>query len=718
MARTNKIISRLLTLLIVLAAWGCGTDESSDAPERATNEWGKATFDATDDEEIAPTEKNDAITGQRGLPVSVDTSSTAVWTVSNAWEDTDTPAARKAGMAWGENSGLTWEEKYHRWVQSFEHTENESGWGETFLMTTPWGKTLPAPALECAEVAIFLRITFASWYNLPFFLEARDADGRLYFGHFGMRRADGKFGRMPNFKTRYPDFSSQASDVLAGGEWPSDEELAGKKIPGSFDDAQPMLGPDAHAGAYFDEIYLNKRVGHFMILTLAWFGSVNLADPSNTFNLKPEAVVGGDVLVKRWQKTGIGHVFVVMRGEKVGEKVEEDVVIPQLEVEVASGSMPRRQPVWENPGASKRYFSNSSTGGPDTVQFGGGLKRWRIAKNIGGRWTNVVPASSTQAWIDSTDHETLAGRLDRFEEILVELSPDQKRDVLLDVIESKRQHLRRFPASCSARIAREEAFDDLYLLMETEFGMRASEVDSEYRLLEDYVFAELEYEKSKTCCWNSSTSDMHEIIMDLNLNEQQAADQCVAPIVFMNRDDDADGYDLFRQHAAELGREDQWVAWSADESCPQANVAVDTPVDPEYTPYCELAGEPMEPTGEVRSVKTSFGSGIDIPDNDDTGLVLTTEIAEDSTVDQASVALNITHTWRGDLEVILVHPDGTEATLHSREGSSEDNLRGVFTTPLFEGKNSAGTWTLIVRDRAAMDTGTVESADLEVTLQN
>jgi hypothetical protein len=436
------------------------------------------------------------------------------------------------------------------------------------------------------------------------------------------------------------------------------------------------------------------------------------------FNLKPEATIGGDVLVKRWQRTGIGHVYVVMDGEQVGERVDGDTVVPQMEVTLASGSMPRRQPVWESAGASKRYFTDSATGGEETVAYGGGIKRWRIAKNINGRWTNVVPASSTADWIDSTDHDALAARLDRFAEILVELSPEQKRDVLLDVIESKRQHLRRFPASCSARIAREAAFDDLYSLMADEFDMSTTDVDAEYRILEDYVFAELEYEKSKTCCWNSSTSNMHEIIIDLNVQAQEGADMCVAPIVFMNRDDDADGYQLFREHAISLGRGEQWVTWSADESCPQANVAVDTPAEAEYADYCDNPGEPVRPpeptTGET--ISTDFGTG-EIPDNEPEGLQLTTTVESTGTVRLVDVAVDITHTWRGDLEVALIGPNGVEVILRPRSGSSEDNLQEVFTTEAFAGIPAAGEWTLRVSDLAQIDTGRVEWAGLDIVTE-
>lgn len=718
-----KAGNKWLTVMLVGLVMGCGAETESDdgVPDRDVNEWGQPTFSVSDNSEVAPG-KDDAISGQRGLPTSVDNLATSVWDVRNAWEDTDTAAARQAGPAWGEDSGLSWDEKYQRWVDSLERIDSVGGYStyDTFMLKTPWGKQVPAPTLECAEVAIFLRITFASWYNLPFFMEARDAEGRVYFGHFGMRRDNGKFGSMPNFRDRYSDFSDRADSVRDGGEWPSDSRLRELTIPGSFDDEQPQLGDGLHAGAYFDEIYLNKRVGYFMRLTLAWFGSINLADPVNTFNLAPASIRPGDVLVERWQQQGIGHTLIVMEADEVGTTDVNGATVPQFEVEVASGSMPRRQPKWESSGASKRYFSLDATGGEGKESYGGGLKRWRITKEISGRWTNVVPAEYAAAWVNSTDHDAISGRLDTFRDILVELSPEQKRSVILELIESKRLHLQNYPASCAARIAREEAFDSLYELMADEYGMSADDVDAEYRRMADYVFAELEYDKSKTCCWNRSTPQMYEIVMDLNATAQADAEMCVAPIVFMNRDDGTDGFELFRQHAVELGRGDEWVEWSADESCPWEDIPEATVAEVDHTTYCELPGggqpEPDEPVVTGDRVTATFGAG-DIPDNDTGGLVVSSTVEAAGEITSAVVDVDISHTWRGDLEIVLVHPDGTELTLKTADGSSDADVNEQYEAAGLIGKSAAGEYQLIIRDTAEVDTGTLNEASITLGVQ-
>ena len=544
-------------------------------------ELGKSLFDPANEADA----KEDSLQAARGLPVSVDNQPTAVWEVHNQWTDTDTADARKAGMAWGANSGLDWDQKYAAWIDSMERADSTS-YFKTFTMTTPYGKTLPAPALECAETAMFLRATFASWYNLPFFVEARDARGkRLYLGHFGFRTESGKYSNTPDFKTRYRDDSGQAGRWQRDG-WPSDRSLRRRKLGGSQDDFQPALSEHARAGWYFDEIFLNKRVGYFMVYLLSYFGSINLADPSNLYNLQPRAVRAGDVLLERWARRGIGHTLVV----KHVAQFEPDA----YEVEMVSGSMPRRQGKWESASSSKSYFVNEYTGGPDVnddgvpyAKLGGGIKRWRIAVNINGRWANTVGPNDRNNFIDASDTQTIGGRLATFDSILKEVPPEQKRQVILERVEDNRNHLRNYPASCSARIRREEAFKDLYEVETEIFGRSRQQVDSDYRILEDYALPEMVYEKSKTCCWNSSTAAMFEIIMLKAAQDTESHSQsaCLLPTPFYAQNG---GYQVFADFATSIGRGGEWRPWSEDETCSQRDVTDDTEEDHNWTPWCDV----------------------------------------------------------------------------------------------------------------------------------
>ena len=72
------------------------------------------------------------------------------------------------------------------------------------------------------------------------------------------------------------------------------------------------------------------------------------------------------------------------------------------------------------------------------------------------------------------------------------------------------------------------------------------------------------------------------------------------------------------------------------------------------------------------------------------------------------VAVNIVHTYKGDLKVDLVAPDGSVYVLHNRTGGSADNIVQTFTVNLStEALN--GTWNLRVNDNAASDTGYINS---------
>ncbi|MBD1912969.1 MULTISPECIES: S8 family serine peptidase [unclassified Leptolyngbya] len=109
-----------------------------------------------------------------------------------------------------------------------------------------------------------------------------------------------------------------------------------------------------------------------------------------------------------------------------------------------------------------------------------------------------------------------------------------------------------------------------------------------------------------------------------------------------------------------------------------------------------------------------------IPDNGEVSSQIT--LTEEMDIDHVEVVVDISHTWIGDLELVLTSPDGTESILTSRPGATEfspngldsDNLRFTFGTTQFWGEESEGTWTLTVRDRALFDTGVLQSWTLRV----
>jgi hypothetical protein len=340
-------------------------------------------------------------------------STDTVWEVTRMWNQ----VSPEAGIAWPADSGLTWEEKYVAWVESMATITREDG-GTTFEISSPHGVLLPAPVLESTEVAILLRVAFASWYGLPFHLEASVSGSRVYLGHFGFRNADGtRFSATPNFRTAYVDHTETWAE---GMPWPSDANLAARGVFGGGDE-MPFLpdvnGEPARAGAYFDALFLNKRAGHFMLLAIAWFGSTHLASEANMMHVQPEAIRAGDVLLHRWQPLEDGHTMPVMRVSWP--------LVDRLHVALASGPMPRRQPLWEEGASVVSYFTSDHAGGPGVnddgdayATLGGGLRRWRVPTPMSGIWVAATGSSAGVA-IDASSHAEIAARPARFAELFL-----------------------------------------------------------------------------------------------------------------------------------------------------------------------------------------------------------------------------------------------------------------------------------------------------------
>ncbi|GAA3831759.1 S8 family serine peptidase [Streptomyces phyllanthi] len=78
-----------------------------------------------------------------------------------------------------------------------------------------------------------------------------------------------------------------------------------------------------------------------------------------------------------------------------------------------------------------------------------------------------------------------------------------------------------------------------------------------------------------------------------------------------------------------------------------------------------------------------------------------------------SVAVNIVHTYIGDLQVQLIAPDGTAYTLKAYgTGGSADNIATTYTVDA-SSEVAGGTWKLRVSDNAAQDVGRIDSWALQ-----
>ncbi|MDO8586327.1 MAG: S8 family serine peptidase [Armatimonadota bacterium] len=117
----------------------------------------------------------------------------------------------------------------------------------------------------------------------------------------------------------------------------------------------------------------------------------------------------------------------------------------------------------------------------------------------------------------------------------------------------------------------------------------------------------------------------------------------------------------------------------------------------------------------------------------------TLTISDPDCIQDLNVKLKIIHTWDSDLDVYLIHPDGTRVELFTDVGVSGDNFtdtvlddeaatsitlgtapftgtyRPEGTLSSFDGKPAAGQWTLEITDDTASDTGTLQSWCLLMT---
>ncbi|MBI2380526.1 MAG: S8 family serine peptidase [Gammaproteobacteria bacterium] len=102
-----------------------------------------------------------------------------------------------------------------------------------------------------------------------------------------------------------------------------------------------------------------------------------------------------------------------------------------------------------------------------------------------------------------------------------------------------------------------------------------------------------------------------------------------------------------------------------------------------------------------------------IPDNNSTGVTSSISIGSSGTASSVSVDVNIVHTYIGDLVVDLLSPNGTVFNLHNRSGGSADNIVKTYSVNT-GGVARTGTWKLRVKDRAAIDTGYINSWKLTI----
>jgi len=132
---------------------------------------------------------------------------------------------------------------------------------------------------------------------------------------------------------------------------------------------------------------------------------------------------------------------------------------------------------------------------------------------------------------------------------------------------------------------------------------------------------------------------------------------------------------------------------------------------------CLLAQATTPPAGALMRTSTPNRA---IPENNPVGITDSIDIAETFVLSSMKVGIDITHTYRGDLNATLTTPWGTVIELHPKgRGGNAHDLKVTYdeaalpALATLRGRNAQGAWKLMVRDLAPGDTGNLNQWSLE-----
>jgi subtilisin-like proprotein convertase family protein len=111
---------------------------------------------------------------------------------------------------------------------------------------------------------------------------------------------------------------------------------------------------------------------------------------------------------------------------------------------------------------------------------------------------------------------------------------------------------------------------------------------------------------------------------------------------------------------------------------------------------------------EISATSGTLAVNAAIPDNNLTGVTRTFDFTNPIKAETVEVVFNATHTTRGQLQVLLTSPSGTQSLLAAkRTADSGDNFSNwTFSTKRILDEDARGTWTIKVTDETSGTTGT------------
>ncbi len=113
-----------------------------------------------------------------------------------------------------------------------------------------------------------------------------------------------------------------------------------------------------------------------------------------------------------------------------------------------------------------------------------------------------------------------------------------------------------------------------------------------------------------------------------------------------------------------------------------------------------------------------------IPDNKPEGVTSVISLEQNGVVKGITVAVDIIHTYIGDLQLELEAPSGEKALLKEKSGDSQDDLRVRYSSDSnpglvgLLGESVAGAWKLHIKDLARQDTGRLNQWEIEIPYES
>lgn len=123
----------------------------------------------------------------------------------------------------------------------------------------------------------------------------------------------------------------------------------------------------------------------------------------------------------------------------------------------------------------------------------------------------------------------------------------------------------------------------------------------------------------------------------------------------------------------------------------------------------------MACSGSANTEVFSSMASVRIPDNDSTGIQDKIDVTLDEPVGLTRLTLNVDHSWKGDLDILLIGPQGQIAVVAEANGEAGQGIDQTYVLEDFNGLSPLGGWTLDVSDNSRNDEGELVSWSLEFT---